>query len=146
MGHGDRDDAVDHVGVQHGHAPGNEATPTLTDNDGGGFAEAADDCGNIAGQGHRVIAVRGVVGSAVAAQVHCYDVVTRISEGAKLMPPRPPEGGEAVQEDDQRTLASLHDVEAGTVGEDLAMVPRAGCLDDGVGLEEHGASALRQCG
>ena len=90
-----------------------------------GLAQRPDDAGDVGGEGEGVVAARRLVGGAVAAQVHRGDAVAGVGEAGQLVAPGPPELREAVQQHHERPLALLGHVEAGAVGGDEPVLPRA---------------------
>ena len=69
---------------------------------GRGLAERADQPGDVPGERPQVVAARGLVGVAVAAQVDGDRAEPRVGQRGQLVPPRSPELGEAVQQHDER--------------------------------------------
>ena len=128
------DDGPDDLGLEHRGRPGHQAAPAVPDDHRLGHAQRADDAGDVGRQGARVVALGRVVGAAVAAQVHRDRAVAGVGEGGQLLPPRPPEGREAVQEQDGRSVADVDDVEARPVGRDVPVGPGPGGPDGRVGL------------
>jgi hypothetical protein len=96
----------------------------MTDECGRFVAERAHQPGGVTRQRPTVITARRLVAAAVAAQIHGYHAGA--GQAPQLMAPRPPEGAEPVQEDDQWAFSGgggrrfwglrLHDVEANPVG------------------------------
>ena len=118
----------DEAGVQRGDRPADHAAPAVADDPGRGFAECADQAGDVTGERPQVVAARGLVRVAVAAQVHGDGVEARVREGGQLATPGPPELGEAVQEHDERCtrVAALREVQADAVRGDVTVLPRSG--------------------
>src|SRR5690606_6084991 len=96
---------------------------------GAARAERADHPRDVAREGHRVVAERGLVRGARAAQVHRGDPVPRLGEHGDLVAPRPPALADAVQEHDEGrvTVAGARegDVEARTVRGHELVPPRS---------------------
>jgi hypothetical protein len=92
----------------------------VADDDGVLLTQRADQCGDVGGGGRQVVAARGLVTAAVAAQVRRDGAEAGRGQRRQLRPPGPPELGEAVQEQDERIVgrATLRDVEPGPVGRD----------------------------
>ncbi len=118
----------DDAGVQRGDRPPDHAAPAVADDPGGRFAECADQAGDVTRERPQVVAARGLVRVAVAAQVHGDGVEARVREDGQLATPGPPELGEAVQEHDERCarVAALREVQADAVRGDLTVLPRPG--------------------
>ena len=131
MGHRHRDDPADLPGCGDRDGPGDQPAPAVPDDDRVAGAKRPDDAGDVGGQGARVVAARRLVAGAVAAQVHGGGPVAGRRDGGQLVAPGPPELREAVQEEHQRSVADHRHVEAGTVGGDHAVLPRAGDPGDG---------------
>src|SRR3954471_5959602 len=106
--------------VQRTHGPGDLRPPVVTDDDCVAFAQRADQAGDVRRQRQRVVAPRWLVTRAVAAHVGRDGAVAALCEGEHLMPPRPPELGEPVQQDDQGSAADFGYVEADAVRADVA--------------------------
>ena len=118
----------DQAGVQCGDRPPDHAAPAVADDPRRRFAERADQAGDVAGERPQVVAARGLVRVAVAAQVHGDGAEARVRERGQLAPPGPPELGEAVQQHDERCtrVAALREVQADAVRGDVAVLPRPG--------------------
>ena len=65
--------------------------------------------------------------------------------GIAVVAPGPPELGEAVQQQHQRSVAGLGGVETGAVGRDRPVRPGAADLDHGVGAAGHRAHLTGSC-
>jgi hypothetical protein len=74
----------------------------MADNDGLPAAEAADHPVDVGGQGEGVVAARGLVAAAVAAQVESHRPVSGGGQPGQLGPPGPPELRKAMQQNDRR--------------------------------------------
>lgn len=94
-----------------------------------GLAEGPYDARDVEGEVRRVVAAWGAVAAADAAQIHGHGPEPGVGERHHLVPPRPPELGEAVQEQDQWTVAHLGDVEARAVGGDVPVGQLAAARD-----------------
>ncbi|SHW71301.1 Uncharacterised protein [Mycobacteroides abscessus subsp. abscessus] len=129
--------------MQHGRRPADEAAVGVSHQYGGVVSQRAHQAGGVPGQRPAVVAGRWLVTAAVAPQVDRDH--TGAAQVAQLMPPRVPERGEPVQQDDQRTLGvggtvrvairglralGLHDVEADPVRVYLEVSPRTVDPDD----------------
>src|SRR5690625_507508 len=90
------------------------------------FTEGLDDPGDIGSGGGRVVAAWSLVATAITTQVHRHRPETGLRDPRKLMPPRPPEFREAVQQEDQWALPGLADVELTAVGRDSTLGPGTG--------------------
>ena len=86
----------------------------------------------------RVVALRGVVAAAVAAQVHRDRAEAGVGERGELVAPGPPEGREAVQQDHRGPSPASTRWKRQRVGGDVAVGPAALGPDDLVGLGQHG--------
>src|SRR5215831_2904045 len=87
--------------------------------------------------GDQVVAAGRLVAAAVPAQVRGHRSVTGGRQRLELCPPGPPELREPVQQQDQRPLAGLRDVEPGAVGSDRAVRPRAVGVDRRPAIARH---------
>jgi hypothetical protein len=82
--------------------PGDQPAQAVADYDRVGLAQRPDQPGRVGG-GHQVIAAGRLVAAAVAAQAHGDRAAARAGQGGEVVPPGPPEHGEAVQEQYQRS-------------------------------------------
>jgi hypothetical protein len=116
----------------------------VADDDGVALAQRADERGDVAGRRRQVVAARRLVAGAVAAQVGRDRPEPGRGEGGQLRPPGPPELREAVQQQDQRTLPGLGQVQPDTVGRGVAVDPGARQQDaGGVGPLVGGSAPVR---
>src|SRR6476469_2499762 len=140
---------ADQSRVERGDGPRQHAAPPVADQVRAGLAERLDEPADVAGEGPGVVAAGWLVGVAVAAQVDGDRAVAGVGQRAELVAPRPPEAGEAVQEQDQRTLTGLGDVQADAVRVDVTVHPgavepagrRVGAHDGGQGRAVQGRSS-----
>jgi hypothetical protein len=139
MGHRDRGYPAHLAGCGDGRGPGDQPAPPVTHHDGVAGTEGADDAGDVGSQGAGVVPARGFVARAVPAQVHGGGAEAGLRHCWELMAPGPPELGEAVQEQHERTVPDHRNVEAGTVGRDHPVLPRAADPCDG-GVRSRSAS------
>jgi hypothetical protein len=93
----------------------------MADDDGVGLAQRPDHAGRVGRRGNQVVAAGRLVAAAVPAQVGGHRPVTGGRQRFELCPPGPPELREPVQQQDQRPLAGLRDMESGAVGSDRAV-------------------------
>ena len=123
--------AGDQARVQRGDRPADHAAPAVPDDPGRGLAERADQPGDVARERPEVVAARGLVRVAVAAQVHRDGPEPRLGQRRQLAAPGPPELREAVQQHHQRRtrVARLRDVQADAVRGDVTVLPRSGQPD-----------------
>ena len=114
--------------VAHADVP----APAVPDDDRVAGAERLDHPGDVLRQGDRVVAVGGLVGAAVAAQVHRDGAVAGPGQCRELVAPGPPELGEAVQQQHRAAVcrARLGDMEPGPVRSDVSVRPGARYLDE----------------
>ncbi len=109
--------------------PGERAAPVVADDVGARLAlfagEEADEALEVAEQRLDPVGAYAarLLGQVVPAQVGRDGAEARGGERRDLVPPRVPEFGKAVQEDDERALALLHPVEPDAVHAALAMGP-----------------------
>lgn len=123
--------------MQRRERPRDGPAEVVADDDGVLLAEGADDPGDVGSGILQVIAARRLVRGAVAAQVERGDPEAGVDERRELVPPRPPELREPVEQQDERAAARLGDVEACTVRGDEAVLPRPRQQDrGGVGGQE----------
>ena len=110
--------------------------PVVPGDHGMVVAENVDNAGHIRGHlDHRVVLDCGRGGGApVAAQVRGDGVIAGISQCGELAAPGVPQFGEAVQQQDQRAVSGLGQVDIDAVGVDGAV------RDGGYGLAHCGAS------
>ncbi len=111
-------DGTEHVGPQQGRVPRDRRTPVVADDDGLLLAERAhesDVVGDVA-QHPVVLDGRRRRRTAVAAHVDGHGPVAGGGERRQLVAPRVPRLREPVDEQHQRPLALLHDVQADAVG------------------------------
>ena len=94
---------LDQRGPERGDAPGDRAAPVVADDDRPLAAERPDERGSVVDERpevERPLELR----LAVAAQVGCDRPVAGAGQGGKLVPPRAPELGEAVQAEHERPV------------------------------------------
>jgi hypothetical protein len=116
--------------MQRRDRPADQAAPVVADDVRPRLAQSSDQAGDVTGEGPQVVAARGLVGVAVAAQVDRDGAVAAVGEPGELVTPRPPELGEAVEQDDERAApVALGDVQTDAVGRDRAVRPGAGQPD-----------------
>jgi hypothetical protein len=87
----------------------------MPDDHGVGHAKGADDTGNVSGLRTWVVTLGCVIGSAVTAKIHGDSAVASIGEVDELLPPRPPERGKPVEQQDRRAVTEIGDVEPRSV-------------------------------
>ena len=143
--HRDHGQPPDHLGVVGGQRPGDQAAQAVADHDRVRLAQRPDQPGRVGGGRDQVVAAGRLVAAAVAAQVHRDRAEARLGQRGQLMAPGPPELGEAVQQQHQRPVAGLGDVEPGAVGADRPVRPGAADLDHGVGAAGHRAHLTGSC-
>ena len=117
--------------VQRGDGPPDQAAPTVADDVRPGLPERPDQAGDVPGQRPQVVAARGLVRVAVAAQVDRGHPVPAIGQVDQLVPPGPPELRKPVQQHDQRPVPALGDVQPDPVRTDRGVGPRAGQANRG---------------
>jgi hypothetical protein len=107
------------LGAHHGRRPRQIAAEVMPDQGRVGLAEGPYDPGDVEREVRRVVAARRTVAAADASQIHRDRAEARVGECDQLMPPGPPELRKAVQQQDQRPVAHLGDVETRAVGGDI---------------------------
>jgi hypothetical protein len=148
VGHGEDHQPAHGTGVQRRHGPAEQPTPVVADDDGVLLAECAHQRRHVGRQRREVVAAGRLVAGAVAAQIGGDHVEAGVGQTGELRSPGPPELGETVQQEDQRSLTRLGGVQPHAVGGDVAMGPRAWEQDArGVRLAVHRFrhGALRGC-
>lgn len=124
------------LGPHHGGGPREVSAQVVSHERRVGLAEGAHDAGDVEGQVGGVVPPRRTVAAAHPAQVHGHRAVPGVRERRQLMPPGPPELREAVQQQHQRPVAHLGDVEARAVGRHIAVDPRTIEADGGGGIRD----------
>ena len=109
--------------VQRRRRPAEQPAPVVPDDDRLPLAEGPYQRSDVGRQVRQVVAAGRLVAGAVPAQVGGDDAEAGGGQGDQLGPPRPPELREPVQQQDQRALAGLGDVQPDAVGGDVAVVP-----------------------
>lgn len=95
---------LDELGPHDGRRPRQIAAQVVSDQRGVGLAEGPYDPGDVEREVGGVVTARGAVAAADPAQVHGHGSEPGVGECHQLVPPRPPELREAVQQQDERPV------------------------------------------
>jgi hypothetical protein len=116
----ENDQPLDEIRPGHRQEPGDRAAPVVPHDDRAGFAQVADDGGDVGHEQLHVVGFfsRGLVAEVVPAQIDRGDAKPGGGQRPHLLAPRVPEVREPVEHDDERALPELRvvDLHAAAVG------------------------------